>query len=548
MAEPVYAVCVIKVAAPQPSVDQLCRPFQFATVPLRRLVLIACGLAVAVSACSSPAPAPQESGKADATVPSASPAPAPAPASTPAQPADTAGGVDAPSDEAIATFIAPWRGDLDGIVSRRYLRILVTFSRTNYFLDKGEQRGATYEAGKAFETFLNKELKTGSLPVSVAFIPVRHDQVLQALVDGKGDLAAANLTITPERQALVDFSAPLVQGVREVLVTGPGGARLSKPEDLSGREVHVRKSSSYYASVNRVSAELQRAGQAPIKVVAADEQLEDEDLLEMVNAGLIPATVIDNHLAAFWAQVFEHLQVHDDVVLRADGQIAWALRKGSPKMKAVVDAFTNKHGQGSLLGNVILKRYLKSADYVKNAADQEERRKFNALIPLFRTYGDQYDLPWLLLAAQGYQESQLDQNRRSSAGAVGVMQIKPSTASGPPVFITGVDRSAQRNIEAGAKYLRFLVDQYYKDEPMDRVTKGLFALASYNAGPARVAGLRRKAERQGLDRNLWFQNVEIVAAREIGRETVQYVANIYKYYVAYQLLLEQRRKKEAAGT
>jgi membrane-bound lytic murein transglycosylase MltF len=544
----VYPVRVIKVAVLQPYVNQFCRPLQLATVPLRRLVLIACGVAVALSACSSPAQAPQQSGNADATGPSASPSPAPAPASPPAQPAVGAGEVDAPSDEAVATFIAPWRGDLDGTVSRRYLRMLVTFSRTNYFLDKGEQRGATYEAGKAFETFLNKELKTGSLPVSVAFIPVRHDQVLQALVDGKGDLAAANLTVTPEREALVDFSAPLLQGVREVFVTGPSGAQISKREDLSGREVHVRKSSSYYASLSHVSAELQRAGQAPIKVVAADEQLEDEDLLEMVNAGLIPATVVDNHLAAFWAQVFEHLKVHDDIVLRADGRIAWAFRKGSPKMKAVVDAFANKHGQGSLLGNVILQRYLKSADYVKNAADEEERRKFNALIPLFRTYGDRYDLPWLLLAAQGYQESQLDQNRRSSAGAVGVMQIKPTTASGPPVSITGVDRSAQRNIEAGAKYLRFLVDQYYKDEPMDRVTKGLFALASYNAGPARVAGLRRKAERQGLDRNLWFQNVEIVAAREIGRETVQYVANIYKYYVAYQLLLEQRRKKEAAGT
>ena len=194
------------------------------------------------------------------------------------------------------------------------------------------------------------------------------------------------------------------------------------------------------------------------------------------------------------------------------------------------------------MGNVVLQRYLKNAAYVKNSASEAEQRKFRALVDLFRTSGDRYDLPWLLLAAQGYQESQLDQSRRSHAGAVGVMQVKPSTAEGPPVFIKGVDKSAERNIEAGAKYLRFIVDEYYKDEPMDRLTKGLFALASYNAGPARVAGLRRKAERVGLDPNQWFQNVEVIAAREIGRETVQYVANIYKYYVAYKLISEQRQR------
>jgi membrane-bound lytic murein transglycosylase MltF len=191
---------------------------------------------------------------------------------------------------------------------------------------------------------------------------------------------------------------------------------------------------------------------------------------------------------------------------------------------------------------VVLRRYLKNSDYVKNSASEEEQRKFRALVTLFRTAGDKYDLPWLLLAAQGYQESQLDQSRRSAAGAVGVMQLKPSTAEGAPVFIKGVDKSVERNIEAGAKYLRFIVDEYYKDEPMDRLTKGLFALASYNAGPARVAGLRRKAERMGLDPNRWFQNVEVVAAREIGRETVQYVSNIYKYYVAYRLISEQRQR------
>jgi len=109
-----------------------------------------------------------------------------------------------------------------------------------------------------------------------------------------------------------------------------------------------------------------------------------------------------------------------------------------------------------------------------------------------------------------------------------------------------VEASADRNIEAGVKYLRFMVDRYYKDAPMTRVNKGLFAMASYNAGPARVAALRRKATAQGLDPNVWFGNVEVVAAREIGRETVQYVSNIYKYYVAYTLLQQQADARKGA--
>jgi membrane-bound lytic murein transglycosylase MltF len=171
------------------------------------------------------------------------------------------------------------------------------------------------------------------------------------------------------------------------------------------------------------------------------------------------------------------------------------------------------------------------------------------MVAFFRKYGDQYDFPYLLVAAQAYQESQIDQTKRSSAGAVGVMQIKPSTAADNPINITGVDKSAEKNIHAGVKYLRFIADRYFSDEPMDQVTKGLFAVASYNAGPARVAGLRKKARGMGLDPNKWFGNVEIVAAREIGRETVTYVSNIYKYYVTFRLMSEQveARRKAKGG-
>jgi membrane-bound lytic murein transglycosylase MltF len=445
----------------------------------------------------------------------------------------------APPDEAIAAALRPANGDIDEMQAKRRIRMLVAFSKTNYFLDKGRQMGATAEVGQAFEQFINDQLKTRNLRLHVLFIPVRRDEILTALRDGRGDIAAANLTITDERRSLADFSVPLTKGVSEVVVTGRGTPRPASVDDLSGRDVYVRRTSSYYESLTQLNTALTARGKRPVHIVEADEQLEDEDILEMVNAGLVPATVVDDHLANLWKDVYDQIDVSSGVTVRTGGEIAWAVRKSAPKLRGLVDRFVARSSRGTTFGNVLIKRYFGDATYLKRSTSAEEQRKFRTLVKFFRQYGGQYDLPYLLLAAQGYQESQLEQNRRSSAGAVGVMQIKPSTAEGPPVFIKGVDRDVEANIHAGAKYLRWIVDEYFKDEPMTGVDKGLFALASYNAGARRISELRRKAKKMGLDDNKWFQNVEIVAAREIGRETVQYVGNIYKYYVAYDLLVRQ---------
>src|SRR3954471_7475609 len=463
----------------------------------------------------------------------------PAAASTPA-PAD-----QPPSDDAIGAMLAPWKGDLDGMVERRYIRMLVTFSKTNYFLDGPEQHGATYDAAKLFEEFLNKRLQSKHIHVQIAFIPVSRDRLLPSLAEGRGDIAAANLTITPARQQVADFSQPIVSDVRELVVTAAGEPAVRTPEDLSGRKVHVRRSSSYWESLTDLNASLQKAGKRPVDIVAANEPLEDEDLLEMVNAKLIPATVVDEHLADFWKQIFDGIQV-SDVSVRSGAQIAWALRKNTPQLAEAVNSFSKANPKGSLSYNVIMKKYFQNTQWVKNAGSEAERKKFESMATLFRRYGDQYKFPWLLLAAQAYQESTIDQSKKSPVGAVGVMQIKPTTAAGNPINIKGVDVSAERNVEAGAKYLRFMMDRYFKDAPMDRINKGLFTIASYNAGPARVAGLRRKAEKMQLDPNKWFGNVEVIAAREIGRETVQYVSNIYKYYVTYTLLSAQREERRRA--
>ena len=437
----------------------------------------------------------------------------------------------------------PYAGDLDGMIKRRMIRIGVAFNRTNYFVDKGVQRGSSYEYGKLMEEKLNENLKTGNMKIHFWFVPLPRDQLLPALVAGKVDFVQAQLTVTPERQQIVDFTNPTRENVSEVVVTGPGAPPIASVDDLSGKQVFVRKTSSYYQSLLALNQKLQAAGKAPVDIVAAPENLEDDDLLEMVNAGLIRITVVDNFMADFWKQVFTDLAVHDGVTVRTGGTLAVAIRKDSPELKAALNKVIDKYGLGTAFGNTIEKRYLQNTKYVKNATSEAERRKFLQLTELFKKYGDQYDLDYLLMAAQGYQESRLDQGVKSPVGAIGVMQLMPATGKELDV---GDIRQLEPNIHAGVKYIRYVEDQYFRDEPMTDLDKGLFAFASYNAGPARIRQLRREAGERGLDPNVWFGNVELIASERIGRETVTYVSNIYKYYVAYRLVMEARDQRSAA--
>ncbi len=441
----------------------------------------------------------------------------------------------------------PWTGDLDAMIERRFIRVLTVYSKSFYFVDKGVQRGATHDLFRLFEQDLNEKLarenklKQKHLKVQLLFIPVARGELLAALAAGKGDIAAANLTDTEERRKLVDFASPMYRNVSELVVSGPASPTVSSVDDLAGKEVFVRKESSYYQSLEALNRRFITENKPAVILREAPDTLEDEDLIEMVNAGLIPLIVVDKHIADLWKQIFPGIVVHDDIALRTGGNIAPAIRKGSPQLKAVLDDFVVRHAKGTSLGNQILTRYLKNAKYIKNAASESEREKFRALIEYFKKYGDQYDVDWLLMAAQGYQESQLNQTVRSPVGAIGVMQVMPATAKDLDV---GDITEVEANIHAGVKYMRWMIDQYYGNEPMTRLDKALFAFASYNAGAGRIAQLRKEAATRGLDPNVWAKNVEHVAAERIGAETVTYVRNIYKYYIAYQLVLEAIEQKQ----
>jgi len=434
-------------------------------------------------------------------------------------------------------------GDYDVMVQERVVRVLVPYSKTFYFLDGGTQLGLTYEALKNFEKFINNRQKTKTLKINVIFIPTPRHKLFSDLQEGIGDIAAGNLTITADRSKLVDFADPLARDVDEIVVTAAGEPELKNLFDLSGREVYIRKSSSYYTSLLKLNGGLKQINKPQVKIIPADEYLEDEDLLEMMNAGIIPTLIVDSHKARFWASIFENIILYPDIKVNTGGEIAWAIRKNSPQLKQVINEFVKTSKQGTLLGNILINRYLKNSDYVKNNLSDQEMEKFIRVIDLFRKYGDKYRFDWLMLGALAYQESHLDQSKRSAAGAIGIMQVLPSTAQDSNVGIKEIDK-LENNIHAGTKYLRFMVDRYFNEEDMDDLNKGLFAFASYNAGPARIANIRRQAAKEGFDPNVWFNNVEVVAAKQIGRETVQYVSNIHKYYIAYKIIVQGEKLRE----
>ncbi|WP_293724278.1 lytic transglycosylase F [Stappia sp.] len=437
------------------------------------------------------------------------------------------------SDRLSETMRAPFKGDFDAILERGFLRVLVPFSRTFYFIDGGTQRGTTVDMMGEFGKFLVKRHGKAARDGHIVFLPTPRERLFSDLAAGRGDIAMGNLTVTDDRKALTAFSDPLYTGISEVPVSGTDMPALETAEALSGRTVHVRRSSSYFSSLSALNERLAKAGRPLVEIVEVDDALEDEDLAEIVAAGGIDLIVMDSHKAAFWAGVLDGLRVHDKAPLREGGEIAIALRKDAPKLAAELNAFVKTARQGTLIGNMILKRYLKDTTYLEKLDDPEHVRRYEAVRELFARHGGSYDIDWLLVSAQSFQESRWDQSVRSRAGAVGLMQIKPSTAADPNVGIKGVAENPDRNVEAGVKYLRFLADSYFQDLADDPVNQAFFALAAYNAGPSRFARLRKEAETKGYDPDEWFGNVEWIVRARVSREPVRYVGNIYKYYVAF---------------
>jgi membrane-bound lytic murein transglycosylase MltF len=459
-----------------------------------------------------------------------------------ATPAPQGAGDEATRKLAIAT--KPFTGDFDKMLERRMIRVYSPYSRSLYFIDKGRERGLGAELVRDFERWVNQKhaKKLGKRPLTVYIVAATRDKLLPDLTGGLADIAIGNLTVTDERLKVVDFVAPDDKLVNvEILVTGPASPAIASAEDLSGKTVHVRQASSYYASLTALNERLRGAGKPEARLVLVPDALEDEDMLEMMNAGLLQAMVVDDWKAKLWAQVLPKVKLNETVVLRAPTKKGWAIRKNSPQLAAELNDFYTNWAKKQGVIPYRQQQFMKNIKALNNPAGSEDYKRFLQVIALFEKYGQQYKFDPLMLAAQGYQESTLDQSKKSHVGAVGVMQIMPATGRSLKVGDINVTES---NIHGGAKYMDQLMTMYFTDAKFDEQNRTLFAFASYNAGPGNISRMRTEAQKRGLDPDKWFNNVEMVAAEKIGIETTTYVRNIFKYYVSYKLTQDARATAE----
>jgi membrane-bound lytic murein transglycosylase MltF len=427
------------------------------------------------------------------------------------------------------------KGDWDEILKRGTIRIAVPYSRTLFFNDRGNQMGLTAEIIREFEQWLKKKYPKRSRPITVLTIPTTRDKLLTKLRNGYAEIAAGNLTITTERLKLVDFTLPVRDNVSEIVVMNKADPALANLDELAGLEVHVRKTSSYYESLRVLNERFRQLGRPQMKLTLVPDELEDEDMMEMVAAGVLRLIVVDDWKARLWAEILPKIQLRPALALRTGAKTGWATRKNTPRLKAVLNEFITEHLKGTNRAAIHLASYQRRFKALHDSTAAHEWKKFKETIAFFEKYGQQYGFDHLMLAAQGYQESRLDQRARSRVGAIGIMQIMPATGKELDV---GDIKKAEANVHGGTKYMRVLFDRYFKDANFDDQNRALFAFASYNAGPGRIAKVRAEAKERRLDPNKWFNNVEIVASNRIGQETVHYVRNIYKYYTAYRLQLD----------
>ena len=467
-----------------------------------------------------------------------------APATTAASQADKpAPGAESQQARQLKVSGKVWTGDFDKMLERRIIRVAIPYSRSLYFVDKGRERGLNAELVRDVERWLNTKYakQLGKRPLTMYIVATTRDQLLTDVRDGRADIAVGNLTVTEERLKLVDFVAPDEKVVNvEILVTGPASPAIASLDDLAGKTVHVRKASSYYESLTALNDRFTKEGKAPVKLVFVPDALEDEDMLEMMNAGLLEAMVVDDWKAKMWAQVLPKIKVNENIVLREPTKRGWAIRKDSPKLAAVLDDVYKTTAKKTGVIPYRQQQYMKKIKALNDATGSDYKR-FEETIALFEKYGQQYNFDPLMLAAQGYQESTLDQNKKSHVGAIGVMQIMPATGKELKV---GDITVTEANIHGGAKYMDQLMTRYFPDAKFNEQNRTLFAFASYNAGPGNISKMRKEAEKRGLDPNKWFNNVEVVTAEKIGIETTTYVRNIYKYYVSYKLTNDAREQAE----
>ncbi len=436
----------------------------------------------------------------------------------------------------VESILEPGFGDLPAMRERGEVRVLVSYGVTGFYLWKGQPRGLEVDAMVDLEKRLNAHRPKGESPVRIVYVPTPFERLLPDLVAGKGDVAAGLLTVTEKRKEVVDFSRPYVTDVSQVLVSNRTAPEIRDPEDLAGRTVHVPGGTSTVEGLHALSAGLVARGLRPVQVVEVHGQ-SWEDLLQMVASGMFDHTVTDDFLAALWSRAVPALRIEALPPLRTGASLAWAVRKDSPALRAALDDLARRRtNRADAAVAESIRRYTRDPRQLRNALSPVLDARLKKLRSAFEEASRRHGFDWLLIAALAFQESRLDPEARNPSGAIGLLQVLPETGKwlGYPDV-----RPVQENVLAGTAYLAMLRRDRFEEPDIALEDRIHFALAAYNAGPARIDRLRRQAAARGLDPNVWFGNVELEAYRDIGQETPRYVANIVRYYLAYRLVSER---------
>ncbi len=436
-------------------------------------------------------------------------------------------------------------GDYNELEKKGVIRILVSVEVGFYQVSDGKPIGIISEFLSHFEQALKKQNRH----MRIRIIPVAQDDLIRSLESGIGDIAVGHLAVTKNRLKHIDFSTPTIKDSAEWLITSKEEAPIETIYDLSGREIWVKGSSSYFETLQNLNNQLAREHYSPMDVHFLEESLGENEILEMVENKLLPATVIENYRALLWKKIIPNIQYHDEFPLKEDINIAWAMRKDSPQLSKVVNQYITKIKKGSFLGNLIYKKYLNDDRWLAKILRSDSIDRLNQFSGLFKQYSDMYNLDWLLTSALAYQESRLNNNVISHKGAVGIMQVLPTTAQDRNVRINDINL-LENNIHAGIKYLSFVHKRYFDKPEISPDNQLYFSLAAYNAGPANIRRIRNMARINGYNPNVWFNNVELMAMKYISKEPVHYVSNISRYYVIYKQItqLEEHKKQRNVST
>ena len=432
-----------------------------------------------------------------------------------------------------------WSGSYSEMLQRGEIRIAVPYDRTIYISDKGTPRGLSVEISKGLARWINAKYaaQSRSKPLSVKLVPTRSAELLNSLTTGRADIVLGDIglyePIPNSQQFIINHSSKAEQ---EVLVTGPSSPPLQKMTDLSGQTVYGSRNTNFQTTLSALNKELKREGKSPVNLISPLGDLDDEDLLEMLNSGLISYVIVGDWKFKLWQSIYRNIVMHQELSAKDAGWVGWVVRSSNQDLNDdLLDFYQSDDFEKSrsAFRQEDYKEHLKG---LKDPIDKTSWARFESMKPLFDRYGAEYKLNPLFIASLGFQETLLNQSAVSGVGAIGVMQLMPATGMSLGV---GDIHLLEPNIHGGADYMNQLISKYFPDAQFEGNNRSLFAVASYNIGPNNVAKARDQAKQFGFDPDRWFGNVEFIATERMGYEPMIYVRNVYKYYMSYRLKLKE---------